>query len=71
MAVMLIHRRKFVDYFLLDVVRRDNNGLLHASAPPSILNVLLVVLLEPHVLVELSEGKRKSRKVFKLSEISI
>jgi hypothetical protein len=81
MAVMLVHRRKPCEYFLFDVVRRDNNNLLFVLLHPPIaiciLHQHLIVLLQPHILVELGESQGESEcvldpwMVFELSILSV
>lgn len=53
MAVMLLNWRKFCEDFFADVVWRNH----YLLALLSILDEGRVVLLEPHILVELSEGQ--------------
>lgn len=72
---MLVHRRKLIEYLLLDQIRRYNNHimlllllglhlLLLFHGLTHLLKEHLVVFLEPDVLKELCEGHTESEGVF-------
>jgi len=61
MAIMLIHWRKFIYYFCLYMIWRDNNNNLFLFSSSKFLLQLLIILFKPDILVKLSKWQWQAK----------